>query len=149
MHTYAFKQSCDNDSCNEPRLGVARGRSAAHRLHRQVLGGLDRLIEESLGEMTRNFNSNVNSKFVARRLQSQCHGAHGSGEFHSTLLRYGPTSSYAAANWQYHRRKDTVKTFVDKALALHDARHGMSPVSNLNWAGGFNYNAATSAGIGA
>ena len=89
--------------------------------------------------MTRNFNFNVNSKYVARRLQSQACGVHSSAPFHSPLQRYGPTSACAAASWQHHRRKDAVMHFVDKALALHDARNGMSPVSNLNWSGGYTY----------
>ena len=77
---------------------------------------------------TRMLSANVNSSYTLPRGKALSRPSETWGEYYPKSDAHGPV------NKDVHLKKDDIKTYVEKALQLHDSRKGMPVVASPIWA---------------
>ena len=77
-------------------------------------------------------NANINPSFTLSPSKNAKHGA--PGRHTETAREFGYRGEEVTVNKERFLRTDAIKTYVEKALALHDDRKGMPVVASPIWA---------------
>lgn len=101
-----------------------------HQGHRTTPTDSLRRFDACVAHMPRVLNANINSGFVDRNAVIGRKAGRGLRTETTDKFSYAPTE----VNKDKHLKRDEMKDYVEKALALHDARGGMAVVSSPIWA---------------
>ncbi len=83
-------------------------------------------MDACLTAIPRTLNANINPAFTAAKPQANVSASH-------RAFRYQSPPTEDSLTKRHNLRKDEMKSYVEKALALHDARGGMPVVSSPIW----------------